>query len=423
MIREKIIWKLFGKKLLSYKKLDSGEIIDTGLLNPLANRLNLIVMTITQAIFYQKYKNLGKWRGHRVSNTFAPPSGSGAMFRSMGQILKEKIFRRPYPLSMTFAVTYKCPCNCVHCSAGKHKQQGLKELSTKEAIDVIDQSQDLGITILAFTGGEPLLRHDIFDLIAHVDKRKTVPLLFTNGLYLNEETIDKLVDAGLYSLFVSIDSPYPEEHDKGRRMPGLFNKAIQGIKMAKEKGLFVGFSSYASRSTTKKGMYKKIYKLAREVGVHNVMLFDYVPTGNKLKETSEILTASQREEIRNFSQKIFNNQIIPPLSSQSWQNSIEAYIGGIGCLAAHIQYYMSAYGEVSPCDFTPLSFGNIRKDPLKKIWGRMINHPAYNHKCSFCRMQNAQFRRLFIDPIPEDAALPYDINEVFTIKKENINEH
>jgi MoaA/NifB/PqqE/SkfB family radical SAM enzyme len=413
MIREKVIWKLFGKKLISYKKLDSGEIIDTGLLNPLANRLKLVVMTVTQAIFFRKYRNLGKWRGHRVSNTFAPPSGSGPMFRSMRQIVRESIFRHPYPVAMTFAVTYKCQCNCVHCSAGKHRKKGKKELTTKEARDVIDQSQDLGIAILAFTGGEPLLRPDIFDLIAHVDKKKTVPLLFTNGLYLTEENIDKLVKSGLYSLFVSIDSPYPEEHDKGRRTPGLFKKAIKGIKLAKEKGLFVGFSSYASRSTTDKRMYKKIYSLAREVGVHNVMLFDYVPTGNKLKETSEILTLSQREEIRAFSQKIFDNEIIPPLSSQSWQNSIEAYIGGIGCLAAHIQYYMSAYGEVTPCDFTPLSFGNIREEPLKTIWKRMTEHPAYNYKCTFCRMQDERFRRLFIDPIPEDAVLPYNIYKLF----------
>ncbi|MGM0468294.1 MAG: radical SAM protein [Promethearchaeati archaeon] len=342
MAREKVIWKFFGKKLLSYKKLDSGEIIDTGLLNPLVNKFKLIMMTLAEASFYRKYKNMDKWRGHRVANTFAPPVGSGAMFRAMKAIVKQHIFRHAYPVAMTFAVTYKCQCNCVHCSAGKHQKKGFHELTTKEAKNVIDQSQDLGISIIAFTGGEPLLRPDIFDLIAYVNKKKTVPLLFTNGQYLTEENIDKLVESGLYSLFVSIDSPYPKEHDKGRRMPGLFNTAINGLKMAKEKGLFVGISSYASRSSTEKGMYKKIHSLAFKLGLHNVMLFDYVPTGNKLHDTRELLTPSQREEIRIFSQKLFDHEIIPPLSSQSWQNSIEAYIGGIGCLAAHIQYYISA---------------------------------------------------------------------------------
>ena len=134
----------------------------------------------------------------------------------------------------------------------------------------------------------------------------------------------------------------------------------------------MGLSSYATRSVTTKNYYKKIYALARKLGLHNLMLFDGVATGNMLKNTSEMLTSEQREEIREFSQKIFTRNIIPPLSSQSWQNSIEGYLGGIGCLAANIQYYVSAYGEVTPCDFTPLTFGNIRKEPLTKIWKKMI---------------------------------------------------
>jgi MoaA/NifB/PqqE/SkfB family radical SAM enzyme len=412
MEREKVIWKLFGKKLLSYKKLETGEIVSTGFLNPIVNRFRLIMMTFAQANFYKKYKGMGEWRGKRVANTFAPPVGSGAMYRAMKAIFKGSFFRHPYPIAMTFAVTYKCQCNCVHCSAGKHQKKGILELTTEEAKNVIDQSTDLGIAILAFTGGEPLLRSDIFELISYVNKKKIAPIMFTNGQYLTDENVEKLAEAGLYSLFVSIDSPYPEEHDKLRGMPGLYEIAIEGVKKAKAKGIFVGLSSYATRSSTEKEMYKKIHALAKELELHNVMLFDGVPTGNMLKNTSEVLTMPQREEIRAFSQDLFDREIIPPLSSQSWQNSIESYIGGIGCLAAHIQYYVSAYGEVTPCDFAPLSFGNIRDEPLKKIWKRMVHHPAYNHKSTYCRMQNAKFRHFYIDPIPNDASLPYDINKL-----------
>ncbi|MFX1300210.1 MAG: SPASM domain-containing protein [Promethearchaeota archaeon] len=74
-----------------------------------------------------------------------------------------------------------------------------------------------------------------------------------------------------------------------------------------------------------------------------------------------------------------------------------------------MQYYVSAYGEVAPCDFTPLSFGNIRKESLKKIWVNMVHHPAYRHRSHFCRMQNQQFRECYIDPIPDNATLSYDI--------------
>jgi len=412
MAREKVILKLFGKNLISFKKLETGEIIGTGLLNPLIEKLGFFTMILVQAQFYNKYRNLGKWKGHRVSNTFAPPVGSRPMFRLIKASIMGRLFRYTFPVAMTFAVTYKCQGNCVHCSAGRHIKKESKELSTLEAKAVIDQSQNLGVSIIAFTGGEPLLRDDIFELISYVNKKKAVPILFTNGKLLSDEYVEKLINSGLFSLFVSIDSPNAEEHDQLRGMPGLFDSAINGIKKMKTKGGFVGISSYATRSATNKGIYKKIYKLAHELGVHNLMLFDGVPTGRILKDTSELLAPEQREEIRKFSSKIFKYQIIPPLSSQAWQNSIEGYLGGIGCLGANIQYYVSAYGDVSPCDFTPLSFGNIRNKPLKDIWKKMVRHPAYNHRSTFCRMQHPVFRQHYISPIPDDASLPYDISNL-----------
>jgi MoaA/NifB/PqqE/SkfB family radical SAM enzyme len=421
MERELIIWQLFGKRLVSYKENENGEIVGTGFLNPIVDRFRLIIMIIFQSKYFSNY-NLGKWHGKRVTNTFAPPLGSRAMFRAIKNVIRVKILRHARPIAMTFAVTYKCPCHCVHCSAGKHGKSNIPELSTGEAKRVIEESQKLGVSIIAFTGGEPLLRPDIFELISHVNQKKAVPILFTNGLFLTEDNVDKLHEAGLYSIFVSIDSPIAEEHDKLRGIKGIFETAIEGIKRVKNKGMFVGLSSYATRSSTQEGMYKKIHELATSLGVHNVMLFDGVPTGNMLKDTSEVLTMDQREEIYNFSSKLHKSKIIPPLSSQSWQTSIESYLAGVGCLAAHVQYYISAYGEVTPCDFTPLSFGNVRDEPLKSIWKKMIHHPAYKNLVTSCRMQNPKFRHFYIDPIPDDVSLPYDIDKLPAIdyRKEDI---
>jgi len=347
-----------------------------------------------------------------VANTFAPPVGSRPQLRAFKGLIKSHLLGRPSPLAMTFAVTYRCMANCVHCSAGKHFKPGEKELTTEEAKQLIDEAQKLGVTIIAFTGGEPLIREDLFELISHVNKKKAMPIMFTNGLLLTDENVQKLVDAGLYSIFVSIDSPFPEEHNKLRGIPGIFEAAINGIQKLKSKGVLVGLSSYATRSATEKGMYKKLHELGKKLGVHNVILFDGVPTGNMLKDTSELLTQELQEEIYTYSSKIFKQKIVPPLSSQSWQNSVEGNLSGIGCLAANIQYYASAYGDIAPCDFTPISFGNIRDKPLKKIWKSMIYHPAFNHRSTFCRMQNPQFRRFYIDPIPEDSKLPYPIEKL-----------
>jgi len=412
MAVERVYLKIGNTKLISFKKLEDGRIKGTGILNPLLDKFRLFTMLYLQSKLYKNYNNLARYKGMMVTNTFAPPVGSGAQFRALKGMIKTQLLGKASPIAMTFAVTYDCMCNCVHCSAGKHFREGVQELSTEEAKDLIDQAQKLGIAMLAFTGGEPLMREDLFELISHVNKKKTMPIMFTNGLLLTDENVDKLVEAGLYSIFVSIDSPIPEEHDKLRGMPGLFEKAIHGIQRLKSKGVMVGLSSYATRSSTEKGMYKRLHELGKELGVQNIILFDGVPTGNMLKDTSELLTHALHEEIHNYSANVFKNKIIPPLSSQAWQNSVEGVISGIGCLAANIQCYASAYGDIAPCDFTPISFGNIREQPLKKIWKSMIYHPAYDHRSDFCRMQNPGFRRIYIDPIPDDVKLPYPIEKL-----------
>jgi len=409
---ERVYWKLFGLKLIAYKRLADGQIIDTGLLNPIINRFRLFTMLFLQARFYKQYENLGTWKGKQVANSFAPPVGSRPQFRALKGLAKTYLYGRAFPIAMTFAVTYRCQCKCSHCSAGDHLRNDINELSTKEAKKLIDDGQDLGITILAFTGGEPLLREDIYELISHVDQNKTMPILFTNGLLLTDENVEKLADAGLYSLFVSLDSPDLREHDRLRGVNGLFETALRGIEKMKSKGVFVGISSYATRSGTRRGLYKKMHQLAIDLGLHNLLLFDCVPTGKLLKDTSDVLMREQREEIYEYSASIFKNRIIPPVSSQSWQNSLEAYMAGIGCLAGNIQYYVSAYGEVTPCDFAPLSFGNIRSEPLKTIWKKIVDHPAYNHRTQFCRMQHHRFRHCYIEPIPDGATLPYPIEKL-----------
>jgi radical SAM protein with 4Fe4S-binding SPASM domain len=125
-----------------------------------------------------------------------------------------------------------------------------------------------------------------------------------------------------------------------------------------------------------------------------------------------MLTNEQREEILAFTRETFDRKEIPSLPSQVWQNSLEGFLGGIGCLAANIQYYVTAYGDVTPCDFTPLSFGNIRTRSLSQIWRKLLAHPAYRHNSHMCRMQHANFRRCYVDPIPEDASLPYEIENL-----------
>ncbi|MFX0006714.1 MAG: radical SAM protein, partial [Candidatus Hermodarchaeota archaeon] len=197
---EQVFLKLFGRNLISYKKLENGQVKGSGILNPILDKFvvyRLVFMLLLQANFYKQYSNLGKWKGkYQVANTFAPPVGSKPMFRALKGLIKSQLMPYPLPLAMTFAVSYNCQCNCVHCSAGKHFKKDRKELTTEEAKKLIDEAQKLGVSMIVFTGGEPLLREDIFELVSYVDSTKAMPMMFTNGEFLTDENVEKLADAG-----------------------------------------------------------------------------------------------------------------------------------------------------------------------------------------------------------------------------------
>ena len=256
------------------------------------------------------------------------------------------------------------------------------------------------------------MREDIFDLIAHVDGEKAITSMFTNGLSLTDDVLDKLKSAGLYSLFVSLDSADPEEHDRFRGHPGSFQAAVDGIERALSKGMMACISSYSSRSNAKQRHYERIHKLGKKLGVSMIILFDCVPSGTLLHDTSEMMTLEQKRAVGKYNADAFRKGINPMLASQAWQNSIEGYLSGIGCLAGHLQYYVSAYGDVTPCDFSPICFGNVRQESIRSIWKKIIKHPAYNHISRRCRMQNPSFRQHYVDPIPTNAILPYPIEKL-----------
>jgi MoaA/NifB/PqqE/SkfB family radical SAM enzyme len=405
------IWRFAGLKFLGSRITAKGKIAGTGPLGFLLRPLRLVIAAYLQNKWSLPFKDLARWKGKRVANLMYPPIGSSCHARTKMSVLKSH-FGRPTPSAVTFAVTYRCPCGCFHCSAKPFHRADAAELSTAEARDVIDQCLDMGVSNITFTGGEPLLREDVFDLIAYVDKKKAITSLFTNGRLLDERAVRRLKEAGLYTLFVSLDSDSADEHDRLRRSPGLFQAAVEGIQRAQKNGLLVGLSSYCGRTNVERGHHVRMHRLARQLGLLTVLLFDAVPTGNLLKNTEEMLTDAQHKTLSDYTTSVFRDGLGPPLASQSWQNSLEGYLSGIGCFAGFIQCYISAYGDVSPCDFTPLSFGNLRQERLRRVWRRMTDSPPYNRRSLACRMQDMSFRNLFIDPIPQGAKLPYPAKDL-----------
>jgi MoaA/NifB/PqqE/SkfB family radical SAM enzyme len=352
-------------------------------------------------LFFDVYNDVGPVgtsNGAGIYTLYVPPIPSPMHMRHTENFVRRWLYRTRIPLAVTVAVTDKCQCKCIHCSAANHTRS-TSSLSLEDLQRVIRESVDAGVTNVTFTGGEPLLREDLEEAISAVPLNKAVSLVFTNGLGLTAERARRLKSAGLWGVQVSLDSPNPEEHDEMRGWTGCFEAVKNGIRAAKEAGLFVGLSTYATNAFVQESRLGKMAALGASWGVHELTVFDAIPSGRLQGCEEVLLTPSSRacllEEARKL-RRIYRTRM--HVITQSWTNSRSGFARYIGCLAGHYQFHISAGGDFRPCDFTPLSIGNIRRDSVADLWKKITSHPAYRRHSQECRMQCPSFRKAHIDP-------------------------
>jgi MoaA/NifB/PqqE/SkfB family radical SAM enzyme len=244
---------------------------------------------------------------------------------------------------------------------------------------------------VVLTGGEPLLFDGIFELIGSVDKKRSVCTMFTNGEFLNDESVARLKKAGLFGLYVSLDHSDPDLHDTNRGRPGLAAKASEGLKRCQEAGIPTGISTFATREKLASGELDAMMELARSLNVLEVFIFDVVPTGRLLDHHECSLSDEEIDLIRDFRERYNQMGDYPRIVHQTMFSSIAYPCAAEGCPAAMVQMHLRANGEVSPCDFTPYSFGNIRDHSLKEIWDRMIKSDLYASPSPRCRLSKREF--------------------------------
>jgi len=353
-------------------------------------------------------KIIAKKDGANVFNLYNPPQPSPAGMRALERKFKEAVFKTVFPATANLAVTHKCQCRCRHCSAEPFVDAGREELATDEINTVVDGALDLGASLVIFTGGEPTLHPELPELIDHVDKDKAMVMIFTNGQLLTQKYVEELAKAGLSTMNVSIDHPDPEKHNAYRRVPGLWERAMEGGQRALDAGILVGLSTYATHETIADGSIERLINIALERGFKEITIFDCIPSGRFLKDTSLILTDEERKKIIALYDKYHEGDYPIGVVAMCKVNSPE----GAGCFGAYAQFYMTAYGDINPCDFNPISFGNVREMPIQVIWNKMLSHPHFGVHHKTCRMQTPSYRKKYIDPIPVGAKLPIAIEEI-----------
>jgi sulfatase maturation enzyme AslB (radical SAM superfamily) len=206
--------------------------------------------------------------------------------------------RRPFvpgaPFQVVWDVTHACNLRCKHCyaSAGKADRD---ELSTEAALELIDRLAAWGVPIVAFSGGEPLMRPDILELISKAHERGIYVALATNGTLITEQKAADIKEAGAEYLQISLDGADPSTHDHFRGVDGAFDRTMEGIKNAVAEGFFVSISTTATRAN--KGQIPAIIDLGDGLGVKWIMVYNFVPAGRGIGIRDADLSPAEREEL------------------------------------------------------------------------------------------------------------------------------
>ncbi|MGL4741923.1 MAG: radical SAM/SPASM domain-containing protein, partial [Sarcina sp.] len=297
--------------------------------------------------------------------------------------------KRKAPISTYIAITGRCMYKCWHCSAKrfiKVEDFYTEELTTKNMKTIISDLQKLGVGIIGFTGGEPLLRKDLEEIIGFVDKR-SITYLFTNGFGLSIEKAKSLKNAGLFGVGISIDSIKEDVHDSKRGYEGAYKIAIEAIKNCKKVGLYTMAQIVCTREMLNTGEIYELNKFLKILGIDEVRILEPIPCGSLLEKNSEILSKEEKKQLINLHIELNINKEYPKVSAFSYVESEDQF----GCGAGVQHSYIDNKGNFLPCDFVSEVFGNVLEEDIKLIWERMhkkLDKPksyCYAKKCDKCK--------------------------------------
>ena len=324
-------------------------------------------------------------------------------FSCAARLLRHRTGKLTAPIAVMIGVTYRCQCRCVHCGMRMYTSDNIRELSEDEITGLIKNVRKMGAVEITLFGGEPLLREDLSQIISFACREKMFISMDTNGLLLDRERIRSLKNAGISTIKISLDSPYPEEHDRMRGLPGAFDSAISAIRECLRQKVPCVISTYASHENLASGQLSELIELGRKMKVTAVRIIDTTLSGCFFSQSGRLLNDRERNQLAGM--------LDPGFVFMENLASAEALTHPI-CSALTRRYvYVSPLGDVQPCCFVPVSYGNIRTEPIDKIIRRMWNSSIMDYGCRRCLMNNPDFRERFVPLIEAAQNLPINMKD------------
>lgn len=309
---------------------------------------------------------------------------------------------------VSWNTTNACNMYCAHC----YRDAGCKadeELSTGEAKELLNQIARAGFKIMIFSGGEPLMRPDILELVRHAASLKLIPVFGTNGTLITRDMAKKLKDAGAKGMGISLDSTDAEKHDKFRAFKNAWSGAVEGMKNCREVGL--PFQIHTTVMDWNQHELEKITDFAVEIGAKAHHIFFLVPTGRAASIEDEALRQKEYEEVLiriMEKQKTVPIELKPTCAPQFLRIADELGMNlrfKRGCLAGLSYCIISPRGKVQPCAYLNMELGDVRETPFDEIWKnnpilkklRTLDYGGgcgvceYKNKCGGCRARAAVY--------------------------------
>ncbi|MDP1512303.1 radical SAM protein [Paenibacillus sp. CMAA1739] len=274
---------------------------------------------------------------------------------------------------VSWNVTKKCNLYCEHCYRDSGPTSSVEDqLTTEEGIRLIDQIKQAGFKLLIFSGGEPLIREDLCELIAYASSIGLRPALGSNGTLLTAAKAAELKKAGLGGIAISIDSATPEYHNRFRNAPEGWQQALEGIRYAQKAGLRVQINMTLTEGNMDD--FGQVAQLAEELHVSSLHPFFLVPTGRAVHIEEDGL---KRERYYSVLRSVLSKQKstsleIKPTCAPQFMPLAKSM--GLemrytrGCLAGISYCSVLPSGEVHICPYLPVKVGNVREQPFDEIW-------------------------------------------------------
>jgi len=286
-----------------------------------------------------------------------------------------------FPAHPVWEMTTACNLHCIHCHASGGKR-APDELTTEEAKRLIDQlAQVSEFRMMAYTGGEPLVRPDLFELLAYSQGLGFTNTMATNATLIDDEVAERLRRYGLVIAAVSLDGFDAETHDYVRGQPGTFEATLEGIRALRRAGILLHINITAMEYNL--DQLEPLMALVEELGTGILLMYQLVPVGRGRGIEEAALDLGANERLIRFmveAQRTTHAIMEPVAGPQYWPFLLQrAGIRGgpllrlgetvfHGCSAGRGFVYVKPNGDVWPCPFIEISCGNVRETPFSSIW-------------------------------------------------------